>query len=194
MPLHLFRHALLYAVICLPSLEALAKERYLAEIPDACELLPSTLAQTFLGQAVAERSKEHIDDFYSQCFYKGIDQGGHMVGFDFKFMTRRMFDTETLPQELIDINASFATGGKAHSERQQFPGKLTYVFHDKDYTWLLVLTGITAPAEASGVERTLIANYQLIHPGLSRDERRDLLLKQAWQHLGKWFRQASGKE
>ena len=133
----------------------------IATIPDACGYLTEEVARNTLRREVRPAStNEHIPVFYSQCEYSAPGEGRRSLRFLFKFMVKEMFDVEQLAPEQLDFNAGFAQGGANYSEKQQFPGKLTYVFHDRDTTSILVITGIDGPLGGAGEASTLIITYR----------------------------------
>ncbi|TXS96398.1 hypothetical protein FV139_02585 [Parahaliea maris] len=154
------------------------------EIPNACGYLTEEIARSVLGPEVRPfQSNEHIPVFYSQCEYKGTGPGRHSLRFVFKFMVKEMFDVDKLAPEQIDFNAGFAEGGQTFSEKLQYPGKLTYIFHDRDTTSVLVITGVDGPLDGAGQPSALIFSYRLIDGDRTPEQRRDLLMKFAWRHL-----------
>lgn len=164
-----------------------AEDLRIEELTNACELLTEALAIELLGQTVKPvASNEHIPKLHSQCAYTGLERGGHMISFAFKFMVKEMFDTQALPAEQLDFNAGFATGGEAHDEKLQYPGEATYIFEDGEHTYLLMIPGIDGPDDGAGEASTLIAHYRYDHPELPHEQRRDALMKQAWRHYRLW--------
>ncbi len=154
------------------------------EVPVACGYLTEEVAASALGGKVQPiPSHEHISHFYSQCEYKAVGQGRKALRFLFKFMVKEMFDAERLAPEQVDFNAGFAEGGLSYSEKLQYPGELTYIFHDRDLTSILVLTGIDDPPDGAREASTLIFSYRLIDADRTPEQRRDLLMKFAWRHL-----------
>lgn len=154
------------------------------QIPRACEQLTEEVARAALGGDVQPlHSNEHIPHFYSQCEYKAVGQGRKALRFVFKFMVKEMFDVERLAPEQIDFNAGFAEGGLSFSEKLQYPGEITYIFHDRDLTSVLVLTGVDGPRDGAGEPSTFIASFRLIDGDRTPDQRRDLLMKYAWQQM-----------
>lgn len=156
----------------------------MSTVPDACGYLTEEVASnTLRRQARPLPSNEHIPVFYSQCEYSAPGEGRRALRFVFKFMVKEMFDADQLAPEQLDFNAGFAAGGATHSEKLQFPGKVTYVFHDRDTTSILVITGIDGPLDGAGEASTLIISYRLIDGDRSPEERRDILMKFPWRHL-----------
>jgi hypothetical protein len=153
-------------------------------LPQACAFLSEELARsTLLGEVRPLVSNEHIPTFYSQCEYTATRPGRQALRFVFKFMPKELFDVERLEPEMVDFSAGFAEGGLTHAEKLQFPGKLTYVFHDRDTTSVLMISGIDGPKDGAGEESTLVASYRLIDGDRSPKERRDILVKFPWKLL-----------
>ncbi len=157
-------------------------------IPDACESLTEQLASQLIGQEVrSTASTEHIPTFSSACEYAGTGAGGRKVNFTYKFMMLEMFDLDTLPPEQLDFNVMFATGGRPGSEKLPEPGRVTYVFHDRDRTTVLMLPGVRGPDETLNAPSALVATYQLKNSALGKEQRRNLLLDEARKDAERWL-------
>jgi hypothetical protein len=179
------RSALLFllAVLCGQATAALPER--IDVIPKACEHLTETVASaTLRGDVRPFVTNEHIPEFYSQCEYAAPDEKPRALRFVFKFMVKEMFDVDRLAPEQVDFNAGFAEGGLTHAERLQFPGELTYVFHERDITSILMLTGIDGPRNSALGDSTLIASFRLIDASRTPEQRRDVLMKFPWKLLG----------
>jgi hypothetical protein len=153
-------------------------------IPDACAYLTEGVARITLGGEIRPMvSNEHIPHFYSQCEYVATGGRNAAVRFVFKFMVKEMFDVEKLIPAQVDFNAGFAEGGLTHAEKLQFPGELTYVFHERDTTKILTITGIDGPTDGAVEDSILILSYRLIDGDRTPKQRRDILMKFPWQLL-----------
>ncbi|MFV8817730.1 hypothetical protein [Haliea sp. E17] len=156
-------------------------------VPDSCAALTELLARNLLGQEVkSTAATEHLPTFSSACEYSGNGPGGHKVNFTFKFMMQEMFDVAVLPQEQLDFNVMFATGGVPASEKLADPGLVSYVIQDRDRTTLLMLPGISGPDEVLGAPSVLVATFQLKNSDLGPERRRDLLLEEARKLAREW--------
>ncbi|GAB3281059.1 hypothetical protein [Parahaliea aestuarii] len=178
------RLIILFVCLQLPAPAFAGLPSRLETVPDACGYLTEDVASnTLLREVKPVASNEHIPVFYSQCEYTALGGGRRALRFLFKFMVKEMFDPAQLPPEQLDFNAGFAEGGLSYSEKLQYPGELTYIFHDRDTTSILVITGIDGPPDGAGEASTLIASYRLIDGDRSPQERRDVLIKFPWKHL-----------
>jgi len=163
-------------------------------VDNACELLTEQLAVELVGQPVKPGIKEHIPHLYSQCNYAGTEKGGYKVSFTTKFYPVDLLDYDNLDPMQLDFNVLFINGGKKHHDKKQFPGEATYVFHDQDLTNVFMITGITGPEYANGEKMRLGVNFQLSHPDMAPDARRDILMKQAWSYMNKLAKRAKQKQ
>ncbi|WP_116367467.1 hypothetical protein [Parahaliea mediterranea] len=156
----------------------------IATIPEACEQLTQSLAVGVLGAPVKPlSSNEHIPTFYSQCEYRRTSgQRGHLQ-FVFKFLALERFDVERLPPSQLDFSVSFAVGGLSHSDKKPFPGKMTYVFHDRHDTIVFMITEVAGPRDGAGQDTVLVASFRLTDSERSPAQRLEQLKPFPWQLL-----------
>lgn len=153
-------------------------------IPHSCKYLTEPLARSDLAGDVSPLvTNEHIPTFYSQCGYKRVDRAGRELQFVFKFLARERFDVEKLAPAQLDFNVSFAVSGLTHHYKKQFPGEMTYIFHNRNDTILFMITGVAGPPDGAGQETVLIATYRLTDRDRSPDERQDVVKVYPWALL-----------
>ena len=163
-------------------------------VDNACELLTEQLAAELVGQPVKPGIKEHIPHLYSQCNYAGTEKGGYKVSFSTKFYPVGLLDYDNLEAMQLDFNVSFINHGETHHSKKQFPGEATYVFHDQDLTNVFMIPGITGPEYGDGEKMRLGVNFQLTHPDMNPEDRRDVLMQQAWNYIKRLFKRAKKSE
>ncbi len=164
------------------------------EVDNACELLTKQLAVKLVGQPVKPGIKDHIPHSYSQCNYSGTEKGGYKVSFSTKFFPVGLLDYDNLEPIQLDFNVSFINRGETHHSKKQFPGEATYVFHDQDFTNIFMIPGITGPDYADGEKMRLGVNFQLTHPDMNPEDRRDVLMQQAWNYMKRLVKRAKQKQ
>lgn len=151
------------------------------EIPNTCKYLTEPLARNDLAGDVAPFfTNEHIPTFYSQCGYKRVDRAGRELQFVFKFLARERFDVDQLAPAQLDFNVSFAVSGLTHHSKKQFPGEMTYIFHNRNDTILFMITGVAGPPDGAGQETVLIATYRLTDRDRTPDQRQDVVEAYPW--------------
>ncbi len=163
------------------------REPLMAEVPNACGYLTERLAGEWLRAPVrASAANEHIASFSSQCAWSGRGVRNRQTGFVFKYMVWEMFDVEGLPPEQLTFNVTFAAGNLPLVQTLPEPGKGAFVFHRRDATVLLVLTGLRGPPDGANRPQAFVATYRLTDPETAHDVRLAKLLEQARRHVGEW--------
>ena len=170
-----------------PAAARAEREPLMADVPNACAYLSERLASEWLRAPVtASAANEHIPTFSSQCAWSGRGVRNRHAGFVFKYMVWEMFDVEGLPPEQIKFNVSFAVGNLPLVQTLPEPGKGAFVFHSRDATVLLVVTGFRGPPDGAKRPQAFVATYRLSDPQTAHDLRLAKLMEQAQRHVREW--------
>ena len=153
-------------------------------IPETCKHLTEDVAKGDLGGEVrAFHTNETIPTFYSQCGYKRVEGPRRELQFTFKFLALERFDVDRMEPALLDFSVSFASGGLTHHYKEPYPGKMTYIFHDRNSTILFMITEVAGPPDGAGQETVLIATYRLTDGERTPEARQEVVKNYPWALL-----------